>query len=151
MHARAYALLFALAKIWWRIARPRARGASVALRVGRRVLAVRTSYRPLWDTPGGGLGRFEDPVRGALRELAEETGVVLGEELLRPLAVIGFAQEGRWIEHHLFEAELEVEPEVRAAGGEIAQAAWLTAEDLVERPLSPVLAWYVRRRLASGR
>lgn len=148
MHPRLFVLLHRLARIWWQVARPRARGASVALRVGRRVLAVRTSYRPLWDTPGGGLGRFEDPAGGALRELAEETGVVLEEGVLRPLAVIGFLQEGRWIEHHLFEAELGAEPAVVPAGGEIAQAAWLTAEELAARPLSPVLAWYAARRLA---
>lgn len=148
LRARIWNLLHRAAQLWWQLRRPRARGASVAVRVGTRVLVVRTSYRPVWDTPGGGLGPFEDPVRGALRELGEETGVVLGPEVLRPLALIIFAQEGRWIEHHLFEAELATKPPLRPARGEIAEIAWLEAEELAGRPLSPVLGWYVARRLS---
>ena len=148
MNARMWILLHRAARLWWRLRRPRARGASVAVRVDGRVLAVRTSYRPGWDTPGGGLGPFEDPRRGALRELAEETGLVLEPGALRPLAVIGFAQEDRGIEHHLFEAERAVEPPLRPAVGEIAEIAWLGAEELAGRALSPVLGWYAGRRMA---
>jgi 8-oxo-dGTP pyrophosphatase MutT (NUDIX family) len=51
-----------------------------------------------WFTPGGGLEPGEDPVAGAARELAEETGLVLKPEQFRgPVyeQVIEFPFEGQ--------------------------------------------------------
>lgn len=52
----------------------------VALDAQGRVLLVRQSYGSTdWVTPGGSMGRSEDPVETARRELAEETGCTLIE------------------------------------------------------------------------
>ncbi|GGC31992.1 hypothetical protein GCM10011371_19310 [Novosphingobium marinum] len=81
--APAYRLLFGTAhelrKVWWRLARPRIEGTRVvALDEAGRVLLVRHSYgSAAWMLPGGGLGRGEDIVAAATRELVEETGVAL--------------------------------------------------------------------------
>jgi 8-oxo-dGTP pyrophosphatase MutT (NUDIX family) len=67
-------------------------GAVVLLRdEADRLLLLRQPPGPGWSLPGGLLGRLERPVDAAVRELAEETGVVVRPEDLRagvPSAVV---------------------------------------------------------------
>jgi 8-oxo-dGTP pyrophosphatase MutT (NUDIX family) len=72
----AYYLGFPLARFWWRLTRPRHLGAVVAIYVGAALLLVRCSYRRGWHLPGGGIRSGETPKDAALRELAEELGLV---------------------------------------------------------------------------
>lgn len=60
---------------WWRFSRCAVRGCRALVIDGQgRVLLIRHSYGSGdWMLPGGGLGRGEDPVTGAAREVAEET------------------------------------------------------------------------------
>jgi 8-oxo-dGTP pyrophosphatase MutT (NUDIX family) len=56
---------------------------------GRVLVQERDEHAPVWPDmwcfPGGGLDEGEEPVDGAVRELAEETGVVLTPEVLTDL------------------------------------------------------------------
>ena len=56
---------------------------------GRVLMQERDEHAPVWPDmwcfPGGGLEGDEEPVAGAVRELAEETGVVLAPEELTDL------------------------------------------------------------------
>ena len=76
LHRAAYRAAHQLRLLWWRVRRPRIRGVRIlAFDTEGRVLLVRHSYGSgNWMLPGGGLGRGEDPVAGAVRELAEEVG-----------------------------------------------------------------------------
>jgi 8-oxo-dGTP pyrophosphatase MutT (NUDIX family) len=48
---------------------------------------------PRWLTPGGGIDEGETPLEAAIRELSEETGLIVSPELLEgPL----WRFEGRW-------------------------------------------------------
>ena len=47
-----------------------------------RLLLVKSSYRRLWSFPGGFLNPDEDPLLGAEREVAEETGMTVGHTTL---------------------------------------------------------------------
>ena len=73
---------------WWRMRRPRLAGCRVlALDGAGRVLLVRHSYGSgKWMPPGGGLGRGEDVLMAARRELLEETGCTLETAVLLELA-----------------------------------------------------------------
>ena len=52
----------------------------------KEVLLVRSWLgHQSWSLPGGGIRRREAPVRAAIRELAEETGLQLGEDALKEL------------------------------------------------------------------
>ena len=48
---------------------------------------------PVWITPGGGLEDGESPAQAAVRELCEETGLVVGEEDIGPPVA---ACRGEW-------------------------------------------------------
>ena len=62
---------YPLARIWWRVRRPRHEAALVAIHVGHALLLVRSSYRVAWNFPGGSVRRGEAPEAAARRELAE--------------------------------------------------------------------------------
>lgn len=78
-HRAALRLAHRLRVIWWRWRKPALAGVRViALDAQGRVLLVRHTYGSgKWMPAGGGLKRGEDPLRAALRELAEEAGCTL--------------------------------------------------------------------------
>lgn len=73
---------------WWRVRKPRLAGCRVlAFDAGERLLLVRHSYGSgKWMPPGGGLGRGEDALAAAARELLEETACRLDEAVLIALS-----------------------------------------------------------------
>lgn len=79
LHRRLYRVAFWARSLWWRTLRPTVQGCRiVALDDQDRVLLIRQSYGSnAWTTPGGSMGRGEDPVACAMRELIEETGCTL--------------------------------------------------------------------------
>jgi 8-oxo-dGTP diphosphatase len=118
-----------------------------------RVALVRQhwhEYREdFWTIPGGALRTRETPAQGAVRELAEETGLVLSVERLRLLSTSSTAHgENRWLAWN-FTATVE-EPHLAVADpdGEILEARWFRGVEAVQlldrlpyRPLrEPVVA-----------
>lgn len=96
-----------------------------------RMLLVRQPSRLGWSLPAGLLARGEAPIDGAVRELAEETGVRLRPTELRaavPNAMVH--HHGRWVDI-VFEASVPAETtELRVDGSEIVAAQWHDLDDL---------------------
>jgi len=128
LHRALYQVAYLVRSAWWRSLRPTIHGCRVvALDEQGRALLIRQTYGPRhWVTPGGSVGRKEDPVATAHRELAEETGCTLAlarkvaEVLERPMGaynvvhvVVGFAGGA-------------LEPD----GREVAEAGWFALDDL---------------------
>ena len=76
LHRAGLRLAHRLRRIWWRWRRPEVLGCGVMLfDASGHVLLVRHSYgREHWALPGGAIGRRENPVDAARRELLEEVG-----------------------------------------------------------------------------
>lgn len=99
--------------------------------------------RSFWFTPGGGLEEAESSRAAAVRELAEETGLVLAEdELVGPVwrrtAVFDFASKP-YIQHEEFFVGHRADAERRAA-----EAARWTAD---EHEAIDAVAWMTRAQL----
>jgi 8-oxo-dGTP pyrophosphatase MutT (NUDIX family) len=60
---------------------------------GKRVLLGHATRSPRWDIPKGIAEPGEAFVTAAVRELAEETGLVVSEDALRPLGVHAYLRD----------------------------------------------------------
>jgi 8-oxo-dGTP pyrophosphatase MutT (NUDIX family) len=134
LHRAALRIAHGLRKRWWRLCRPRIRGYRVlALDATGCILQVRHSYGSgRWMLPGGGLGRNEDAIAGALRELYEETACILEE-----------AREVAPIVEDLFGAENQVHivagrvaGEVRGDGRKVIEARFSLLDHLPQHTAS---------------
>jgi 8-oxo-dGTP diphosphatase len=134
--------------LWWRLRRPRHRGALVALWHDGKVLLLRTSYRRIWNLPGGGLHRGEGPLAGALREMREEIGLVLPAAALRPALTLEVEWEHRRDHVTIFEAELPQAPLLVLDQREIVAAAFRAPDSVRADEVAPHIARYLRSRSA---
>src|SRR6185312_1954592 len=113
---------------------------------GDSVLVVRRANPPLsgrWGFPGGVLELGETVAQGAMRELAEETGVEA--EAAGPLTVIDTIdrdREGRVRYHYTLVAVIGTWLAGEGVAGDDAdEVAWLTRAEIVEQglPTAPAL------------
>jgi 8-oxo-dGTP pyrophosphatase MutT (NUDIX family) len=147
----AYRTAYRLLRPWWRLRRPRAFGAGVAIWCDGRLLAIRTSYRGAeLDLPGGGVGRRETAVAAAARELREEVGIAVTAGALQPVAKLELVLDGRRITDTVFEWRPAAAPVPRVDRREIVWAGWLTREELATRPLAAGLAAYLGQGVGAG-
>lgn len=57
-----------------------------------KCLLVKPNYQDYWDIPGGGVDANESPINAAIRELTEETGLVVSEHDLGLIDVIYYKE-----------------------------------------------------------
>ena len=131
---------FPVARLWWRLSRPRHEGALVAVHVGDALLVVRSSYRREWNLPGGGVREGETPHQAALRELQEEIG--LAAPALVPIGEIEGIWDCRRDRVHLFECRLPEPPSLHLDNREIVAATLATLPELDAMSLTGPLAAY---------
>jgi ADP-ribose pyrophosphatase YjhB (NUDIX family) len=120
-----------------------------------RVVVVRRATEPLkgeWSIPGGMLELGESVAAAAAREALEETGLTV-----EPGEVLGvfdriLPDSAGKIRYHYVLVDLlcrRLSGELRA-GGDAAEARWLTAEELMSFPVSEPAATLLRRALAKS-
>jgi ADP-ribose pyrophosphatase YjhB (NUDIX family) len=119
-------------------------GVSVIItNLGGDVLLLKHSYGPdVWSLPGGGLGRGEDPLEAARREVREELGVELGR--IEPVATLEEVLSGSPHTAHVFAAVCDQRPQ--PDGREVTVARFFPSHSLPE-PLSRT----TRERIAAWR
>lgn len=107
-----------------------------------------------WSLPAGLLARGETPVAGALRELAEESGIALAAEQLRPAVPNALVHHrGRWVDL-VFEATVPADhTPLRVDGAEVLVAQWhdLAALPPLTKPTARLLGHYGIGPLAGSR
>ncbi len=95
------------------------------MRDGDRVLFVRHTYgnRHIWELPGGGLRRGEEPAVAARREMNEELGIDPGD--LREVGSIEVSGDHKRTRLVCFELDARGLP-LRLSRVELAEARWAT-------------------------
>jgi 8-oxo-dGTP diphosphatase len=134
---------YRMARLWWLVRRPRHFGALVALWHDGKLLMVRTSYRPRWSLPGGGIRSDETPLAAARRELREELGIDLPVAALREVFSVGHFWESRNDHVTIFAAQLAKLPAFRIDRREIIAAAFRDPATLPADELLPPVASYI--------
>jgi 8-oxo-dGTP pyrophosphatase MutT (NUDIX family) len=132
-----YSVLHPLARLYWRLRKPRTYGIKVLLLPadgGDEVLLVQHAYgnRRLWNLPGGGYapGR-ETPEQAARREIREELGMALGD--LDELGVYQTGAEGKLDTVRIFAARIPRDAATSLDSAELAGAAWFSLPEVFRR------------------
>ena len=139
----ALRLAFPLARVWWRLRRPRHEGALVAIYVGQALLLLKSSYRAEWNFPGGSVRPGEAPDAAARREMDEEIG--LSSYTLVPAGSTFGIWDGRQDRVHFFELHLDRLPELRLDNREIVAAHLASPEELGGIAVTNAVAAYLGR------
>ena len=134
----AYRLAYPLARRWWRWRGHS--GTAIAVWVGDRVLVVRHSYKPGLRLPGGGVKAGEDHRLAAIRELQEETGLIVAVAAVVPV----MKTYGKFGKRSIFEVQLDAEPELTVDQREIVYAGFESVDTVIEH--NPFMSRYLRER-----
>ncbi len=128
-------ILFWLAwPVIWAVLRFGGRRAKVIIVAEGKVLMVRGWLgNGAWGLPGGGLHRGEDPQRGAIREVREETSLLLKPNQLTLLEEATATSHGLRARYIYFKAVLPKTAPVRKQRLEITDIAWFDVSDLQHR------------------
>ena len=118
----------------------------------RRVVVVRRGTEPLrgeWSIPGGVLELGETLRAGTEREAREETGLVVkAGEVVGVFDRVVPSEDGRTRFHYvLIDFRCEVVSGELCAGGDAAEARWITVEDLAELSIGEPTAGLIRKAL----
>lgn len=84
-----------------------------------------------WLLPGGGLHKNEAVVRGALRELNEETGIAAKSEQLRFITRQRYRRYGQRFDFSVFVLSVAEAPVLHVQRHEISRIAWLKPEEIL--------------------
>ncbi len=118
----------------------------------RHVVIVQRATEPLqgqWSIPGGALEIGETLRQCAAREALEETGLhVEAVDVLDVFDSIYRDPDGRCRYHYvLIDFFCRVVGGELKAGGDAAQAKWITAEELAQMPITETAAKVIRKAL----
>ena len=84
-----------------------------------------------WGIPGGGVHRGEEPVKGAIREVLEETGLQLKPNQFKKIEKSVLSERGLKYKYTLYQVKLTSEPKL-TRGHEITDIIWQPLDDLTD-------------------
>ncbi len=126
-------IAYRCALLYWRITRPNAFGAFVAVWHEGQVMTIKNSYKPQWTFPGGGIKSTESPVEAATRELREEVGIRVESTALKVVEQFICHSEFKKDHATAFEVKLESKPDFQIDGFEVVDAQFVDFDKLCSR------------------
>lgn len=89
-----------------------------------------------WNLPAGKLEAGEQPIEAAIREVHEESGILIPIQKVHDLGVLYFITPEMNFEFHLFFSSLSNKPSIKLADGETVEEKWWGWSDPIH-PLIP--------------
>lgn len=144
LHRALLPLAHRVRHVWRRWRKAPIAGVSVIVtNLSGDVLLLKHSYGPdVWSLPGGGLGKGEDPLEAARREVREELG--LEQPRIEAIGTLEEELSGSPHTAHLFAATCDRQP--RPDGREVVLARFFPSHSLPEP-----LGRHTRARIAAWR
>jgi 8-oxo-dGTP diphosphatase len=109
-----------------------------------RLLLLRQPPGRRWGLPAGLLKRHEEPVVGAARELAEESGITLNPRDLTPAVPNAIVHAAGWVDTVFTASVPAATTRLAVDGAEVLEAAWFPVDALppLTRNTAALLAVY---------
>lgn len=128
-----------------RVARPASAGVIVENDEGK-ALVLKAHYKPYWSFPGGWIEHGQTPRMAALRELEEETSLVLDEDDVSFTLTVARHSDIMQTYQFIFKANepVDVNAEITLQANEIAEYAFVSKQQVNDEPLvygGAVQAW----------
>ena len=99
-----------------------------------RALIVKAHYKPYWTFPGGFIDHGETPLEAALREAAEEVGIMLHRERAEFLFVADRISDIAQTYQFVFRVGVDESElvDVKLQSSEIAESAFVTKKEVID-------------------
>ncbi|MCK5122476.1 MAG: NUDIX hydrolase [Methylococcales bacterium] len=121
LYRMLYRCAYPIMQCYWQLFKQATHGAQVAVWVDNNVLLIRNSYRPEYGFPGGHINSNETAIQAAVRELQEETGIVVTPEQLQQTEYITYSRNGIICSDTLFKCQLNSTPKVTIDNREVIE------------------------------
>jgi 8-oxo-dGTP pyrophosphatase MutT (NUDIX family) len=146
----AYRCAYALMRLYWIAAHPRAHGALVVIWHGGKLLLVRNSYTRFHSLPGGYVRSSETGRDAAVRELHEEIGLRAEPSSLSLALDVHHEWLGKREHVEIFEIDVPEPPVVKVDNREVVSARFYPPEEALRLELFPPIRTVIEQRMARG-
>lgn len=141
----AYRIAYQMVRLLWAVLRPTTHGALIVVWKEGKLLLVRNSYVPHFSPPGGYIRGGETARQAAVRELAEETHLVVPPSALQQVHEETHQWEFRRDHVTLFAVEVTDPVEVEVDHREVISADFYSPEDALKLRLFPPLRRFLEK------